>query len=463
VLTSEHVLLQGRKNQGICQSVSFPNQATGDFKSYDAELVASDWQSGLAILKVNTVGSEIDALAVNDLFSEQAPTGTDTLFVSGYPYADQDESMSTRGNLDRQKSLRHLMPNANEVLEIRGALGEFGMSGGPVFDGNGKMTGMLSHQYLVDRNGPTAVGTFTEQTDGEESHLLALKAADIKNWVQVAITGGFKPGFVRSAVDQMDGEDIVYSDGLTFRAIPMEKSCAASEPVGGVGGDYTAGDPVGVGGGDPVGVGGGGPGVPHSIVVEISKDRNPEVRLHATRWNIPKLSSWAENLKNSLLRSEIITSPGLIYRRDQGTGVTLVCTKSLEEYFRKLVADGTSALTYRSGGATGVNPPALVKELNAESVQVLKGAKELQSLVGNRELAVLKYAKFYSQLTTNIDSWMIVEERDIKPLICVTGGSCPFARDWTLLFTEHGEESQTLLRGLRRIAELLKALTVNGN
>ncbi|MCX6126908.1 MAG: serine protease, partial [Proteobacteria bacterium] len=196
VLTSEHVLLQGRKNQGLCQSVSVADRVTGIFKPYDAELLASDWQSGLAILKVNMGADEIDALAITDLLSEQSPIGTDALFVSGYPYADQEESMSTRGSLDRQKSLRHLMPNANEVLEIRGALGEFGMSGGPVFDGNGKMAGLLSHQFLVERNGPTAVGTFSDQTDGGESHLLALRAADIKSWVQAAITSDFKPGFV---------------------------------------------------------------------------------------------------------------------------------------------------------------------------------------------------------------------------------------------------------------------------
>ncbi len=288
VLTSEHVLLPGTKSTNqVCHAVSYQvksPQGELTWSEAAAELVATDWQSGLAILKLTGPQTPSAPLipSYKDLIATK-PTG-ESFDVAGLPYGMERELRTDAGKFAATQSLRHLMPNGAAVFELQDADGEFGMSGGPVFDQGGKLTGLLSHQFLVQRQGrPSAVSVFdAENEPALDNHLLLIRGADLATWIDGALKPNFAPGFVRSIDDQLSGQDAVYAANMKFTAIPQDKDCTtADQPLDDPLGDdrrgffsIGGGDPVGIGGGDPVGIGGDGPKLPKSILVRITLDRN---------------------------------------------------------------------------------------------------------------------------------------------------------------------------------------------
>jgi S1-C subfamily serine protease len=134
VLTSEHVLLPGTKSTNqVCHTISYQKsspQGRTTWSEAPAELVATDWQAGLAILKVT--GNE--TASASEITASEIPTYKDLIAtlpvgqsfeVTGLPYGTQAELRSDSGVFAATQSLRHLMPNGSPVFELQDADGEF--------------------------------------------------------------------------------------------------------------------------------------------------------------------------------------------------------------------------------------------------------------------------------------------------------------------------------------------------
>jgi hypothetical protein len=476
VLTSEHVLLQGTKAKDhVCHTVSYQSKTPqGDATWLDAsaELVATDWQSGLAILKLELNAGSLanDIPTYGDLIAKE-PTG-ESFDVAGLPYGVERELRADSGKFSAENSLRHLMPNGSPVFELQDADGEFGMSGGPVFDHDGKLTGLLSHQFLVQRQGRTsAIAVFGEDNQPtHENHLILIRGADLTTWIDAALKENFAPGFVRSLADQTSGGDAVYVGDMKFTAVSQENDCTTaatqSDELGFV--SIGGGDPVGIGGSDPVGIGGDGPGLPKSISVSISLDRDAPELAKKSRWNIPRLEAWHNQVTEAALRNETLEVPSIIYRDPQHPekGVSRVCVRSLEEFFRKVIVDGSSAVTYRKGGASDIDPAPQIKALMAQGEKLLATSTQLyESSDQLKKMQLIQYSRMYGSLLAGVNNWSLVKPTDLSPLRCVSDPSCSYRKQWTDLFesSDTNTKAQELLSSISGACRLLKTLTTGDN
>jgi hypothetical protein len=474
VLTSEHVLLQGTKEgHRICHEIAYQatdTQGVVMWKTVPAELMATDWQSGLAILKVTERLSQ---------FPKKVPFYTDLIAsnasgrsfeVVGLPYGLSSELRKDIGTFSATQSLRHLMPSGLPVFEMRGADGEFGMSGGPVFDEQGHLSGLLSHQFLVQRSGrPSAVRIFDEDAaESQDKHLILIRGADLTAWLKAALEPNFAPGFIRSVDDQLAGQDAVYAANMKFTAIPLDQECTTADQNNSDAPPPTAtggGDPVGVGGGDPVGVGGDGAGLPKSIVVKISLDTDPSELALTSRWNIPRLAAWHQSVTEAALRHETLEVPSIIYRdvTHPEKGVSRVCVRSLEEFFRKVIVEGASPVTHRRGGATSIDPTPQIKSLMDQGQKILDAGNALHTSVADaKKLQLIQYARMYGSLLASSSNWSLVKPSDLSPLRCITAQSCPYKKQWTVLFENAATApfAQNLAGSLTKACNSLKTLTI---
>lgn len=474
VLTSEHVMLQGEKiTDGVCHLVSYQvKDASGalSWVKISAQLVVSDWQAGLAILKLDPGDSKkIPNIPVYKSFISSNPTGS-SFEVAGLPYGMTEELRRDGGVFSAQQSLRHLMPNGAPVFELQDVDGEFGMSGGPVFANDGSLIGLMSHQFLVQRPGrPTAVSIFgTDNQASYDNHLILIRGADLISWLDEAFKDNFSPGFTRSAQDQVIGQDAVYAGNIKFTAISQDHDCTTaamittdtpSAPEGG-------GDPVGIGGGDPVGIGGDSPGLPKSIAVAVTLERDVPELAKRSRWKIPHLDSWYKQLYEATLRGEAILLPSIVYRDPQQPekGISRVCVRSLEEFFRKLIVAGSTAVTFRKGGATSIDPEPQVKALMAEGAKLLEASNALhQSFDAAKHMQLVQYSRMYGGLLGDANNWLLVKPSDLAPLRCISNQSCPYRRQWSTLFSGSTTYShaQDLLDTLVKACRILGVLTAD--
>ena len=80
ILTSEHVLLHGQKNTQICHGIGVQLKSNNEqFTKFEAALLASDWQEGLALLKITDPTPDLIEIApdVSSIFSNDVEIGAD--------------------------------------------------------------------------------------------------------------------------------------------------------------------------------------------------------------------------------------------------------------------------------------------------------------------------------------------------------------------------------------------------
>jgi hypothetical protein len=479
VLTSEHVLLSGNEaDANVCHKVSYQSRggaSDGTWLDAKAELIATDWQSGLALLKLSDPQSiDLETIQTYRELIATVPTKPE-INVVGLPYGSTDGLVRSVGTLVAEQSFRHLMPNKAPVFEVDRAAGEFGMSGGPAFDTDGKFVGLLSHQFIVTRPGGAAgVGVVSEGSQAsQDNRLLLIRGTDVVNWLDRALGSDFQPGFVRSVTDQLKGREVVYVGNLKFSAQPVDRECTTSKPVQSqpgtapVGGDPVGigGDPVGIGGGDPVGIGGVGQSLPKSIAISVEWDRNPPAFARTSRWNIARLEPWFVKLKDAVLTSDSPEISAIVYREPNAPekGLSRICVRSLEEFFRKLVADGSEAVTYRKKLTSSDPGNRAVADLLKEGAKLFKSSDDLYADDSFKKLNLVQYGRMYGSLLSSAENWNLVRLQDLASLRCARS-DCAYYTEWKLLLgdRESRDRAQELMNSLTYACKALKVLTVDG-
>jgi hypothetical protein len=171
---------------------------------------------------------------------------------------------------------------------------------------------------------------------------------------------------------------------------------------------------------------------------------------------------------DAALRGETIEVPSIIYRdpKNPDKGISRVCVRSLEEFFRKVIVDGSSAVTYRRGGAGTINPEPLVQSLLAEGQRLLAATTSIHAGSDrNKKLFLIRYGRMYGSLLASVDNWSLVKPSDLDPLQCVTSPQCPHRKEWSELFEDPAlaGNARDMLSAMRQACNLLKSLTAPGD
>jgi len=143
VLTSEHVV--HRINGPYCHRVWNPSLKTQKVATF----LWGDLGTGIALLEVEQVSEEATSVGFKDLTVPRALAKDLPVVVTGFPWKTNLAVTSKQGKVVDPNSAQPFLLNNTNLVEIRDALGEFGMSGGPVFTPDGAFVGMLSHQKLA--------------------------------------------------------------------------------------------------------------------------------------------------------------------------------------------------------------------------------------------------------------------------------------------------------------------------
>lgn len=238
VVTSEHVVIQ--QNQGICHSAQ--NDILGKKR---LKLVKADWEKGLALLKVEDPVSEIAPRKIETIISTGYASEGEDVVVAGYPAESLNALSDRRGKVVLSNSRRHLMPSLNSVIEVQGAHGEFGMSGGIALQ-KGQVVGLLSHQFIQMRPGQKSqISEFSGETQGQ-NHLIIIPGSEVLAFTKQTLKSSDNnvQSFKRNAESQLKGKESIEGYGLQIKSIGILKP------------NFNKSNILMRGGGDGVGIGG---------------------------------------------------------------------------------------------------------------------------------------------------------------------------------------------------------------
>ena len=238
VLTSEHVTYPETKS--VCYKAQLNS---GKVKS--ARLLRRDWAQGMAILELD------HSLPAMELTKIKKPSMGTIVRTLGFPYRSFS-LVEDRGELISTTSKRHVIPELSQVLELQSAHGEFGMSGGAIFDEEDHYVGMISHQSIeILPGGASEIALNGIRESLKENIIIGINGKDIRSWLEE----DEDPTFHQKYNDLKNKNSSIYYGNVRF-------ALKGDIPEGAIGGDGVGvgGDGIGVGG-DGIGVGGDGVGV----------------------------------------------------------------------------------------------------------------------------------------------------------------------------------------------------------
>lgn len=338
VLTSEHVVYHSSQMQ-FCHTVS-----NTSLKNQKATLLFADWGMGIALLKLSIPAQESFLSFPQDFISSNGPNVT----IAGSPYDEVNGIISTQGLIINDQSERLPSVLLQSALEIEGAHGEFGMSGGPIIDetsGKSIFRAMLSHQVLLMRPGSPTRASEWDSSEKYQNQLLGIKVEDINKalnrYFQNPAT--FKVSFYRSPLGQINHTNEIVTNGLIFKPkIELQnKSFNLSlRRAGGV-------DPIGIGGDDSDN---NSPFISLDVNIFSGKE---EFR---TEWVIPSVSAEVEKIKGLIYSNQKLELPFLLFQGedDLNSAISLTSKKirSIDDYF-DLLSDHRFSMVIRN--LTSVN------------------------------------------------------------------------------------------------------------
>lgn len=180
VLTSEHVVLHDSE-----PSTHISVQLDGQ-KPQKVTYINSDWGMGLALLKVEDKVTSNVLPDLEEMAKASAPQIDEQAISAGYPVHSTSLIIDVDGSVSSTTNVSMVLADVEKMLEIKGAHGEFGMSGGAVLDHNLEPIGILSH----------------ETPETENKILYAIPISVASQWAMHFITDpNAKPRLVRNSVD----------------------------------------------------------------------------------------------------------------------------------------------------------------------------------------------------------------------------------------------------------------------
>jgi hypothetical protein len=465
VLTSEHVVWHTYQN--VENRVYLFSEKPS---SYKAELKTVDWAVGIALLEVlNYAGAALPTL---DDFKKGLPEKGDQLYVSGFRSSGVDLILDPNGNALLPEGHEHLFPDIKTVIQIKGALADEGMSGGPVFSmDRNEIVGILSHRYLElvhDNNSPVSD---YKRGSRLETLPICIPSPFLYKWLQKYFSDprAFKPSFVRDIESQQAKEESILSGGLKFKLLSKTPHKKAGDPIGG-------GDGVGelknknskvepVGGGDGVGSTFSPSNVAHIIggttqLIDCSKDpRASKIEISykegdiQTRGDLSSVQSWIGAVR-PLSKKHVTIIPFLV--EEHGDYIRKICFSSLARFFHELSRPGFEpglnvyAITQKDGSKNTVREERLKKWSNAISGSITSLEKAKLPLESK---LLLHSSKLVSEILDSSD-WMILKQ--INLLKRVTETEKDGQRPWASLFQADYDSALELLTNLSAVKENLR-------
>ena len=432
VITSNHVVLNGKI--GFCHHIQ--NQALGEMR---ADLVASDWSAGLALLRIKTTAQTLSL--ANTPLSQVTPTENDTVPTFGFPYNSNDLFSSQRGYVLNAKSARHWLASSVDMIELMDAHAEYGMSGGPVLASDGsRIIGLLSHQALEMSPGyPTVPQDISEDKSGMVfNHVFVIPADFIRSWIKDVLTNGFVPKVNEIASEQILGNHVVFSGDLEFQMVPrsaMGNKMSSSGVGGGNGSGVGGGNGSGVGGGNGSGVGGDGTGELNQFP-ETSNELVLEVRIAANSTHTPSFYEkfrWFQDVKKALLLNNRVFISDLLIRDSNPTRPTRMKIESLDHFFRMLIDPSVLPLADVIS-----SEQRIISTKSDSSDSMLSHIHTIQSLVDFLvgRSSKLEEKQLLSRIKTTAEILGSAEWQSVSfsELSAISGESGIYIQGWTQLF-----------------------------
>ena len=489
VLTSNHVLING--NGTFCHRIK--NSVVGSAR---ANLIASDWSAGLALLEIQTPSAKMRE-ASNHSLRQSLAKESEALAGMGFPYSRRDnsdqESYSSTGYVLHPASSRHWLGNAVPMTETMDLHGEFGMSGGPVYSADySKIAGILSHQALEMVPGrPSQIRDFSEPTSVGKTynHIFVIPSDFVLTWMKGILDQSITPALVEVASEQFLGKHVVVSGVLAFRlATAAQVGAIGGEGgghgsgIGGEGGGHGSGI-GGEGGGHGSGIGGeggghgsgiGGEGGGHGSGIGgsessdaltgndlvISVELSP---LGYSTQNAYENERWYKDIKRNLLLTKKVYIPFYVVRDENSLAPIRYNIESLEQFFRALADKGTAPVSQvvepksdskKSSSADASGAPETLKNSVKEALSIVDRLTQTTRALEEKQL--LARLKVTLDILSSLD-WANISYQEVAQL---ADGSGSYSQAWTQLFdsVNHAkyDDAIKLMRALDDLTDTVK-------
>jgi len=452
VLTSEHVVLHG-DDQNICHTIF--NEEIGNLPT---TLLSANWGNGLALLEVSNLPYDFDLPTLEDFITAN-PESDNLAVTSGFTADSRTLTRHARADVISFSSDRMVFPEVNRIIEIIGH-GEFGMSGGPLFNENqDSILGILSHQYLKQIPGQAAVPVSysADYTLLMENTLFVIPSSDIKTWVEESVKSPLfsyeqpKTTFKRDSSDQVKNNKVIYADGCAF-ALENGKSKLQIDII-----DKKIINPNGTQGGDGVGIGGIS-SAQQNFTIRVTLDNSHS----AGSFSVPSLNRWIKRVRATLQHQREIEIPFLI------KGDKIIYFNSLEQFFGELLRDET------------VSPLALLPASEIENSEFLSTLSKIGNFFQEKAKELLLEIHPSLEETNNKKKKAKIIEaqrllRDLAELgLRLTSTEWVFittsyiedlaeADKWRELFNRYFDETVELKTNLLQLQQTLSKIKVEGN
>lgn len=415
ILSSEHVVLHSTE-RSVCHSAR-----TSDGRVIALQLIAADYLSGLSLLKPE---SDLES-EVNAINTTPAPRARDQVEVTGYSYSSNTPGTSP-GSIFNPQGSRALFFSTPSTIEINGAFGEFGMSGGAVTDPvTHELLGILSHQVLrVVPGRPSQVVENDGRSSIIDQQLLAIPARFAFNWARAILEGGMSPQLTRDPIAQLSGKEILRVANLRLEAVALQPG---EVPVGGAHGS-------GIGGTDGTPLAG---GISRIRITRVAGESWP------TGLSLPSRLKWLERVAVLLERGVPIDIRTLVKRDESDESLSRIALESLTQAIASLrdpevrpILNATSPTLLARYGLALERASLELLKLSSLDIQTLNLLKRL------RLLAVLAQSE-NSDLITQEDIRRLDSNSAQKPV-------------WDGLFVSHFDLTGELLENLTLMEQALK-------
>lgn len=211
VITSDHVVVHNYQDP-TCHQIT--NELFGKHR---ASFDVAEWGNGLALLEVPDLKPDATWPTIADLKPLEQVSPGEGATVAGFPADSDSLIIDKRGAIAALDAELPFFAQVPRLLEIKGAHGEFGMSGGIAYNNQGYL-GLLSHQRVLS----------------SENQLFVIPALVVYEWLKGALNEGIflKTYFSNWVDDQLlkiesvktaeAGYDFVLFDA--FHHVPKIKS-----------------------------------------------------------------------------------------------------------------------------------------------------------------------------------------------------------------------------------------------
>ncbi len=372
------------------------------------------------------------ALAIDAAALTKEPLA-ETAIVHGFSKSGVEAVAKTFRVLS-ESSVRHFLPAIARTFELQGQIVDAGFVGAPAVAVDGRVSGIVSHQYLRIHPGSLTRPTRWRPLEKESAdHVVTIPSAEIAAWLDSSA----RLGEIEIARDARFGAALVLKSGH----LAFEEDCPsldATKPNS----DYP------IGGGDPVGIGGDASNY-RACRIKVTLSEGGSAKFFS-----PAFQAWHDETA-ALLKSSDADFVELSFslQRDEKGRLSRRYFYSVESFFQGLVqrsADKVVSVVRRKSTKT----PGLDPRLESLRMSALDAASRARGVYANFETTDTKISGLVRRIyflgtLAQSEQWAALNESDFNEYMDMNG---PYRKAWqTIMSLALGG------KGLRMATEKLQA------